>query len=40
MNLFDDTGYVEASLNNQYNGSVKELASVLGAKNLGFRIVG
>ena len=39
MNLFDDEGFIEASLNNQYNGSIKELASVLGAKNLGFRIV-
>ena len=39
LNLFDQTGFVETSLNHKFNGSIKEIASLLGAKNLGFRLV-
>jgi DNA-binding transcriptional MerR regulator len=39
MNLFDTEDFIEASLNRKFNGSSKNISTVFGAKNLGFRLV-
>jgi uncharacterized cupin superfamily protein len=38
INIFDKTGMKEASYGPKYNGAEKEVATLLGAKNIGFHL--